>query len=608
MAERSDLSGSPDYRLSPEVVTMYTHIKSVQILISLLKQFHISHVVISPGTRNTALAGSIEKDDFFHCYSIVDERSAGFFALGLAEALDEPVCVSCTAATATCNYFPAVKEAYERHIQLVALTADQNAYEMFHMEDQCIDQVDMFHGYVKMAVDVPKAQNDHDFWYCNRRINEALLELNHHGKGPVQINYHMDYGLNEISTYDVKELPVARKIDRVEGKIDFQFFADILKKKKRILVVGGSGYDKSGKLRDALNAFSEKFNCAVISDTYANAYSDNRRIMNPRALGDVITSDQIPYLAPDLILSFGSVYYSTVKYFLPQYAGVAEHWQIAEDGMINDGYHCLKKVFECRPEEFFQQVSDCSNGQNDNGYCRRWQKRLDMMHFQNMSFTNLAVIREFCRQLPEQALLHTTVLDSIRMSNYVDMKPSVRCFANIGADGIDGALSAFLGQAREERERAYLLIGDLSLLYDMNALLQEQSPNIRILVINNHAGAEFHKNFGLQRIPELNEYIAAGHHVNIKDCIGQQFDYLTASDMKELKIQLSVFMHPSEKPMLLEVFTDADADAKSLKTYWQENREEIPGMKLSAKGRIKQTARKLLGSSGEERIRKLLKR
>lgn len=114
---------------------MYTHIKGVQILISLLKQFNISHVVLSPGTRNTALAGSIENDPFFHCYSIVDERSAGYFALGLSEALDEPVCVSCTAATATCNYLPAMKEAYERNIQLVALTADQNPYEMFHMED-----------------------------------------------------------------------------------------------------------------------------------------------------------------------------------------------------------------------------------------------------------------------------------------------------------------------------------------------------------------------------------------------------------------------------------------------------------------------------------------
>lgn len=582
---------------------MYTHIKSVQILISLLKQFNIRHIVLSPGTRNTALAGSIENDEFFQCYSIVDERSAAYFALGLSEALEVPVCVSCTAATATCNYLPAIKEAYERQIQLVALTADQNPYEMFHMEDQCIDQVDMFHGYVKMAVDVPKVMNNDDYWYCNRRINEALLELNHHGKGPVQINYHMSYSLDEISTYDVKDLPITRKIDRYEEDCDFAALAEIVKNKKRILVVGGSEFDQTGKLRDSLNEFTEKYNCVVICDTYANIFSDNEKIMNPRALGDVITQDQIPYLAPDLIISFGAVYYSTVKYFMSHYAKVAEHWQIAVDGMINDGYHCLKKVFELRPEEFFTHINQYSDGMNNKEYFESWKKRLDMMHFQDLDFTNLAVIREFCAALPENALLHTTVLDSIRMSNYASMKPTVRCFANIGADGIDGALSTYLGQGTSEEELVYLLIGDLSLMYDMNALLQRLPSNIRILVVNNYAGAEFHKNFGLERIPTLNKYIAAGHSVKIANCcISSQFEYMTATDMKELKNQLNSFMKPSDRPILLEVFTDADKDAKALKKYWLENREEIPGMRISTKAKVKQFAKRVLGENAYKLI------
>ena len=112
---------------------MYSNIPGVQILLSLLKQHNIKHLVISPGTRNTALVHSVECDDFFTCYSVVDERSAGFFALGLSEELDVPVCVTCTAATATCNYMPAIKEAYERNIQLIALTADQDTYSKFHM-------------------------------------------------------------------------------------------------------------------------------------------------------------------------------------------------------------------------------------------------------------------------------------------------------------------------------------------------------------------------------------------------------------------------------------------------------------------------------------------
>lgn len=214
---------------------MYTHIKGVQILISLLKQYNIRHLVISPGTRNTALAHSVETDDYFTCYSIVDERSAGYFALGIAEALDEPVCVSCTAATATCNYLPAMKQAYERGIQLVALTADQDPYGMFHMEDQCIDQVDMFHGYVKCAVDVPMVRNEKDEWYCNRRINEAFPALNQGGKGPIQINYHMSYGLAEISTFDIEQLPETRKIQQYNTLQELLPLAKQLAQKKRIL-------------------------------------------------------------------------------------------------------------------------------------------------------------------------------------------------------------------------------------------------------------------------------------------------------------------------------------------------------------------------------------
>lgn len=584
---------------------MYTHIKSVQILISLMKQHNIRHVVISPGTRNTALAGSIENDDFFKCYSIVDERSAAFFALGISEKLNQPVCVSCTAATATCNYLPAIKEAYERNIQLIALTADQDPYEMFNMEDQCIDQVDMFHGYVKRAVDIPKVNNDADYWYCNRKINEAFLELNHGKKGPVQINYHMSYSLKEISEYDAKELPVTRKIERITNNFDFEKLSDILKSKQNILVVCGSNYDFFGTLRKELDMFTSKYNCVVIADTYSNVYSDNERILNPKALGDCISKDQISYLQPEIIISFGAIYYSTVKYFISNYAKRAEHWQIAEDGIINDGYHCLKRIYECKPEEFFAGLNQTKNElKNNNSYFSRWKKRIDLFRLPNLEFTNFAVINEFCKSIPDNSLLHTTVLDSIRMSNYVDLPKSIRCFANIGADGIDGSLSTFLGQAKFEDGLSYLLIGDLSLLYDMNALLQTIPSNVRIVVINNYAGAEFHKNFGLQTIPTLNEYIAAGHNVKIENCcIYDKFDYLSANDMPQLNDALNLLNKTSEKPILLEVFTDADTDAKMLKQYWNVNRIEIPGVKISLKGKLKFLIKKFLGKNFEKFVK-----
>lgn len=287
---------------------------------------------------------------------------------------------------------------------------------------------------------------------------------------------------------------------------------------------------------------------------------------------------------------------------------VAPHWQICIDGMINDGYHCLKNVFEMKPEEFFERVNVYADTVNNGEYAVRWKKRMDIVHFPELGFTNLAVIKEFCKTIPDNSLLHTTVLDSIRMSNYVEMKPSIRCFANIGTDGIDGALSTYLGQGESEEKPVYLLIGDLSLMYDMNALLQKLPHNIRIVVINNYSGAEFHKNFGLDRIPTLNKHIAAGHRVKIANCcINSQFKYLAATNMEEVREALTILNTESEKPILLEVFTDADKDAKILKSYWMTNRQEIPGMKLSGKARVKQIVRNILGNKAYA-IREMFKK
>ena len=356
--------------------------------------------------------------------------------------------------------------------------------------------------------------------------------------------------------------------------------AELLKQKKRILIVGGSDYDASGRLKKALAEFTERYDSVAICDNYANAYSDHPRVLNPRMLGDTITRGQIRNLKPDLVLSFGNVYYSTVKYFLPQYNGTVEHWQIAQDGVINDGYHYLTKVFCVRAETFFEKMSSLSEQCSDGAYAELWQKRMEMVQEPDLGFTNFYAIKHLCRQLPENSVLHTSVLDSIRLSNYVDMPASVRCFANIGADGIDGALSSFLGQAAGESELAFLIIGDLSILYDMNALLQTIPSNVRIMVVNNYAGAEFHKNFGLERIPTINKLVAAGHSVKIeKCCINGQFDYLSAKNCQELEDVLIEFCSPGNRPILLEVFTDAATDAATLKKYWQINHTDEPAEK-----------------------------
>lgn len=577
---------------------MYTNVRNVQILISLLKQFNIKYFVNSPGTRNTPLVHSIEEDPFFKCYSIVDERSAAYFALGLSEALDEPVCVTCTAATATCNYMPAIKEAYERNIQLVALTSDRESYPMFHMQDQSINQVNMYKGYINYSVDIPAILNQEDEWFANRSINEAFLELNHNRKGPIQINYHVP----SWGAFCVKEIPKERKITRYnKNNINWKEVKDNLKNRK-ILVFCGMNYNNNNQeLQNNVKEFYEKYNATVVFDNYANLKDDN--YINASVLGDILTEKESQKLAPEIMITFGKVFYSPLKGHFNGKKQNFEHWHIDENGTVIDGFRTLTKIFECEPEAFLDEIVKEVNTKNDHEYEQIWKKRISEVEIGNLPFSNFSVIREFGKVIPKNSILHASVLNSIRITNYLKIDKSIKCYANVGADGIDGAFSTFLGQANKTDKMAFLLIGDLSYLYDLNACLNVnkiKNRNIRILIINNYAGAEFHKNFGLSMIPTLNLHIAAGHNTKIEETTGMEnVEYLSAKNQEELIKNLKKFVGKSEKPVILEVFTDANTDAQILKDFWVRNINE----KI-----YKKIIRKLLPKKYIAKLKKLLKR
>ena len=577
---------------------MYTNVRNVQILISLLKQFNIKYFVNSPGTRNTPLVHSIEEDPFFKCYSIVDERSAAYFALGLSEALDEPVCVTCTAATATCNYMSAIKEAYERNIQLVALTSDRESYPMFHMQDQSINQVNMYKGYINYSVDIPAILNQEDEWFANRSINEAFLELNHNQKGPIQINYHVP----SWGDFCVKEIPKERKITRYNtNNINWQEVKENLKNKK-ILVFGGMNYNNNNQeLQNNIKEFYKKYNATVVFDNYANLKDDN--YINASVFGDILTQKEAQNIAPEIMITFGKVFYSPLKGRFNGKKQNFEHWHIDENGIVIDGFKNLTKIFECEPKKFFDEIIKEVNTKNNHEYEQIWKKRISEIKIGNLSFSNFSVIRDFCKVIPKNSILHASVLNSIRITNYFKIDESIKCYANVGADGIDGAFSTFLGQANKTDKMAFLLIGDLSYLYDLNACLNVnkiENQNIRILIINNYAGAEFHKNFGLSMIPTLNLHIAAGHNTKIEETTGMEnVEYLSAKNQEELNKNLKKFIGKSEKPIILEVFTDANTDAQILKDFWRKNRKEKSYKKM---------IKKLVPKKYITKLKKILKR
>ena len=576
---------------------MYSSVKNVQILISLLKQHNIKYFVNSPGSRNTPLVHSIENDPNFTCFSIVDERSAAFFALGLSEALDEPVCVTCTAATATCNYAPAMKEAYERNIQLVALTADRERYELFQMKEQLINQVNMYNEFVKYAIDVPEVKNLDDELYANRIINEALLELNHNDKGPIQINYSViDWG-----KFSIESIPKQRVISRIEKEeINSEELKEKLENKSRIIFYIGMDISKNDELTKLLNIVEKQNNCVVLCDNYSNI--DGEHFINASVLGECITRNEIDKMIPDLVITIGTVFYSPLRNYLASKKYNFEHWHIAVDGVINDAFKKLTTVFECLPVEFLNAIQN-ESGNNSYQYYKQWKDRIDKVQYNNLGFSNFSVIKDFCDKVPENSIVQTIVLNAIRISNYFGFKDSVKCYANVGADGIDGALSTFIGEANATDKLSFLLIGDLSFLYDLNSIDYVDKNNMRILVINNYAGAEFYKNFGLKMIPTLDKHVAARHHTKIKNAIlSKNVEYIKAENQEELNDGLKKLVGESDKPIILEVFTDANTDASTLKKFWSDNRIE------NSQEKVKKLLKKVLSKEQIEKLKRILKR
>ena len=157
----------------------YTDERNVQILIALLKKHGIKHIVASPGSTNVTFVGSVQQDSFFEIYSCVDERSAAYMACGLAAEIMQPVVLSCTGATASRNYFPALTEAYYRKLPVLAVTSTQEESKIGQLIPQVIDRSIQPADTVKMSVHLQTVKDDDDQWNVMLKANMAILELNH---------------------------------------------------------------------------------------------------------------------------------------------------------------------------------------------------------------------------------------------------------------------------------------------------------------------------------------------------------------------------------------------------------------------------------------------
>lgn len=551
-------------------IYMYTDKKSILQLAALLKSHGIHKIVLCPGSRNIPIVQTLTNIPDFTCYPVTDERSAGFFALGLALHGGAPAAVCCTSGTALLNLHPAVAEAFYQQIPLAVISADRPEAWIGQMDGQTLPQAGVFGTLVKKSVNLPEVETDEDEWYCNRLINEALLELNHHGKGPVHINIPISEPFFKLP---VTELPETRVISRYQGlnvyDKDYQPLIEKLNRYQRRMMVVGQ--------MNLIYLFDKRYtkmlykHFAWFTENISNRTIPGQPIRNIEPLLCSMDFEAQQKMRPELLITYGGhIISKRLKKFLRRHPPV-EHWHVSPTGEVVDLFGSLTTVIEIDPFEFLEKIAPMMDNRTPD-YPRQWETLAKAIPQAAFPYSEMSAIGEIIRRLPAPCSLHLANSSTVRYAQLFPLPDEVEVLSNRGTNGIEGSLSTAIGYATASEKLNFIFIGDLSFFYDMNALWNgNYGTNIRILLLNNSGGEIFHALPGLELHDNARRFVTATHQTSARAWAEDRgFEYLSAHNADELDKAAEHFTQPSvtSRPMLLEVFTDKTSDVELLKNYY----------------------------------------
>ena len=564
-------------------------------LIALLQAHGVRDVVLCPGSRNAPLvhalshqlAGAI-------CHSIIDERSAGFYALGLALATHRAVVVCCTSGTAVANLHPAVAEAYYQGVPLIVLSADRPERWIGQWAGQTLPQPGLFGSLVRKAVHLPEPHTEEERWYCNRLINEALLSALAPLPGPVQINVPIsDPGVSLLPPTSAKHVPESsdkRPIGMQPGRriqqlypysIDAQAVEPLLRRlatfERKMILVGQETWSAATStgdifpqsLREQFLGIGESLSNSPVSICSLDAFLASLSEADRRAL------------QPDLLITLGGhIVSNKMKQYLRSYPP-RETWHLSPDPTVVDLFCSLTEQIIAPVEPFLESLAQSLAGCAGSPYARHWRERIDRLPSPTPRYSSLAVVGSLLSHLPEEpCVLHLANSSSVRYAELFRKPRRLLTLCNRGTSGIEGSLSTALGFARQRaEERHFIVIGDLSFFYDLNALgLPKVGSNVRVLLLNNQRGSIFQSLPTLEMDRLSQRYITAEHQLRAQGWAEScGWEYLSVQEASELEETMAYFVGPAERPRLLEAFVSSEDEITELQTYFKQlqSREEL---------------------------------
>ncbi|MCR4029265.1 MULTISPECIES: 2-succinyl-5-enolpyruvyl-6-hydroxy-3-cyclohexene-1-carboxylic-acid synthase [Flavobacterium] len=549
---------------------IYPKIALAQSIIEILSAKGIKNIIISPGSRNAPLTIGFAQNPNFKCYSIADERCAAFFALGIAQQTKQPTAIVCTSGSALLNYYPALAEAFYSQIPLIVISADRPQSKIDIGDGQTIRQENVFLNHSVFNANLTEEASEENDLKINLAIETAIAK-----KGPVHINAPFEEPLYE-TTEELSVQPIITTSELENAPKTIENSEEIVSvwnnaKRKLILV----GVNESNIIdQEVIENLASDPSVVVLTETTSNLHHPT--FIN--SIDTLITPfDDIDFkeFNPEVLVTFGGMVVSKrIKGFLRKYKP-KQHWHI-DTLRAYDTFGALTKHFEMHPNDFFTDLLSKTSFVKSNYfknidtvYKTRLEKREEYLN--KISFSDFKVFEKVIKTLPKNSLLQISNSSAIRYAQLVDIDESIEVFCNRGTSGIDGSTSTAIGASVGNTKQTVFITGDISFLYDSNALWNSYIPkNFKIILVNNGGGGIFRILPGHEEKPVFNTYFETSHNLTAEHLAKMYgMNYLTVTDNESLEIGIESLYNSDDIPAILEIFTPTIENDIILKQYFK---------------------------------------
>lgn len=583
---------------------LYPSIPLAQTLVRLLAEKNVEHIVISAGSRNAPLTNGFVANPFFKTYSIVDERAAAFFGLGIAQQIGQPVALVCTSGSALLNFYPAVAEAFYSDIPLIIISADRMPHRIDIGDGQTIRQTGVFGPHLEGAAylkpDVAHATNtllqnpmqkllpstatENQILEEQQRIQafntqeiERVLDIARACQGPVHFNVPLEEPLYGMTKTPLPLPFSAQGQGEQKSEVNLNLFRQTWSKAKRKMVIFGV------QAPEVIDKKYLEYLCGDPSVVVLTEATSNLRLPNAINSIDVLMAPLeqagtkfYTTLQPELLVSFGGMIVSKkIKAFLRAYAP-KNHWHIDTKKAYNT-YYCLDQHFKCTPNHFFNTIYSNSKKKTTSDYHNKVMERYDTYKtlghrvLSQTPFSDLKVFDIVFKKIPDKRILHLANSSTIRYAQLFDLPKNTAVFCNRGTSGIDGSTATAVGAATVAHTPTVLITGDLSFFYDSNGLWNNYiPPTFRIIIINNFGGGIFRILPGEKDSPKYDRYFETIHRRDARHTAKSfGFSYRRVRSEWGLHSALRTFFNPASKPKILEIQTPRKRNDQVLLNYFK---------------------------------------